>query len=159
MLLKSYFRCLTVPNTTLVEIFARKVELNHSDANRLQVWSLHPGPPRLVRAISWRKHDYKKNGCTKCLMQVSILSMHAKFYTVMFYFTWNVYIVLASTVCNNLQYKSSVIHHKIIEILSSTAWSKLRTGGATLQWLTQMRVLKIGWAQTEYRLPNYQSLT
>lgn len=31
---------------------ARKVELNHSAAKQLQVWSLHPGPPRLIRAIS-----------------------------------------------------------------------------------------------------------
>lgn len=30
--------------------FAPKVELNHSDASQLQVWSLHPGPPRLIRA-------------------------------------------------------------------------------------------------------------
>ena len=31
---------------------AQKVELNHSDANRLQVWSLHPGPPRFIRAFT-----------------------------------------------------------------------------------------------------------
>ena len=31
---------------------ARKVELNHSDVNRLQVWSLHSGPPKLIQAIT-----------------------------------------------------------------------------------------------------------
>ena len=34
-----------------IQGFARKVELNHSDVNQLQVWSLHPGPPRIVRAV------------------------------------------------------------------------------------------------------------
>ena len=32
------------------KVFAQKVELNHSDANQLQVWSLHPGPPKLIWA-------------------------------------------------------------------------------------------------------------
>ena len=35
-----------------IEKNAQKVELNHSDANRLQVWSLHPGPPRFIRALA-----------------------------------------------------------------------------------------------------------
>lgn len=37
---------------------ASKVELNHSDFHRLQVWSLHSGPPKLVKApVSKQKND------------------------------------------------------------------------------------------------------
>lgn len=37
-----------------VKIGAQKAELNRSDANRLQVWSLHPTPVRLIRAMKVR---------------------------------------------------------------------------------------------------------
>lgn len=37
--------------------FAQQVESNHSDANRLQVWSLHPGPPRFSWARYWNRNE------------------------------------------------------------------------------------------------------
>ena len=36
----------------LKKLVAQKAESNRSDANRLQVWSLHPTPVRLIRATT-----------------------------------------------------------------------------------------------------------